>query len=241
MDATTYVFKILIGSNVTDAHLKTCAALFSANYGIWAPDAPAPMRPGNRVKMSAAKLRQECLADPVDSLIVTCTAGDVLVGHACVTKWAYKDGCVGWVTQLVVEHEHRRRHIATNMLQTLKQHHPWFDDVIIMGIASSHPAACNSLCNMFGGDTKDVDLRFIATNAADVLGCSPVPYLRDATLQGALAGVPGGSYTANTRFFVDHTEPLDILRTYLERDKWAFGELHDGHEFLVLLPVPRQP
>lgn len=139
----------------------------------------------------------------------------------------------------------------------LKQHHPWVDDVTIMGIASSHPAACNSLCNLFGkmlsrssvpsmfaehpaadGNTRSVDLPFITLHATAALRCSPIPYLSAAPPCGALAGTPGDSYSANTSFFVDHAEPLGILQSYIKDDKWAFGELLDGHEFVVLIPVP---
>ncbi|KAL1945726.1 hypothetical protein VTO73DRAFT_1728 [Trametes versicolor] len=233
-----YTFKILDGSHITDEQLKACATLFSNSYGVWAPNAPAPLKPGARVRMSPAKLRKECLSDPDKSLIVTCTLEGGLVGHACITKWRYQQGYVGWVTQLVVDNEHRRRHIATDMLRMLKQYHPWVDNVTIMGIASSHPAACNSLCNLFDGNTRDVDLPFITLHAAAALRCSPIPYLSAAPPCGALAGTPGGSYSANTSFFVDHTEPLGILQSYVKGDKWAFGELLDGHEFLVLIPVP---
>ncbi|KAH9851392.1 hypothetical protein C2E23DRAFT_830748 [Lenzites betulinus] len=229
-----YTFKILDGHDITDEQLKTCATLFSNHYGIWATDAPPPFKSGNRVKMSAAKLRKECLSAPENSLIVTCFLEGDLVGHACVTKWRYEGGYIGWITQLVVDNRHRRRHMATNMLRMLKQH----PDVNLMGIASSHPAACNSLCNLFNGNTRDVDLKFISQHATAVLASSPIPYLHNALLQGALAGVPGGGYSANTSFFVDHNEPLGILRTYQENDKWAFEELLDGHEFLVLVPVP---
>lgn len=136
-----------------------------------------------------------------------------------------------------------------------QQHHPWVDDVTIMGIASSHPAACNSLCNLFSkisfrvpskfaehpaadGSIRDVELPFITLHAAAALRCSPIPYLSAAPPCGALAGTPGGSYSADTSFFVDHAEPQEILQTYNKDNKWAFGELLDGHEFVVLIPVP---
>ena len=53
-------------------------------------------------------------------------------------------GKVGWVTQLVVDTNVRRRYIATQLLQTLKRH-PIFQDVTAVGLVSSHPAAVNAL------------------------------------------------------------------------------------------------
>ncbi|KAI0656388.1 hypothetical protein C8Q70DRAFT_1011308 [Cubamyces menziesii] len=232
------IYEVLSVENITNEQLTACSALFNTNYGVWAPNAPSPLKPGTHVKNSAAKLRKEYLTDTQNSVIVTCTLDGQLVGHACVTKWKYQNGYVGWVTQLVVDGKERRRYIATSMLQMLKRHR-WFENVIMMGIASSHPASCNVLCKLFNGNTKNVDLGFIVEHAQDVLNCSTVEYLRTAELGGAFKGTPDGSYLVNTSFFVDHTEPKAILRTYVAEGKWAFGELIDGHEFLVLIAVPK--
>lgn len=54
------------------------------------------------------------------------------------------EGKVGWVTQLVVDIEVRRRWIATHLVQTLKKD-KLFANVTAMGLASSHPASCSAL------------------------------------------------------------------------------------------------
>ncbi|KAH9895278.1 hypothetical protein C8Q73DRAFT_790440 [Cubamyces lactineus] len=221
----TLIYEILSGENITDEQLKACSTLFNTNYGVWAPNAPSPLKPGTHVKNFAAKLRKDYLTDTRNSVIVTCTLDGQLVGHACVTKWKYRSGEV-----LVVDRKERRRYIATSMLQMLKRHR-WFEDVIMMGIASSHPASCNALCKLFNGNTKDVDLEFMVQHARAVLDCSTVEYLKTAELRGASKGTPDGSYLAYASFFVGHTEPKGILRTYVADGKWAFSELLDGHEF----------
>ena len=53
-------------------------------------------------------------------------------------------GTVGWVTQLVVDMEVRKRRIATQLLQTFKND-KLFANVTAMGLVSSHPAACTAL------------------------------------------------------------------------------------------------
>jgi uncharacterized membrane protein YGL010W len=58
-------------------------------------------------------------------------------------------GVVGWITQLVVHRSVRKRYIATQLLQTLKVH-PLFQRVTIVGLVSSHPAACNALAKYAG-------------------------------------------------------------------------------------------
>ncbi|KAI0652166.1 hypothetical protein C8Q79DRAFT_922698 [Trametes meyenii] len=231
------VFEVLLGSEVTDNQLHTCATLFSENYGVWAADVSPPLKP--------ARLRKECLAFPENSLLIMCTVQDQLeepqlIRHAFVTKWPYQNGYVGWITQLVIDIKQRRRFVATSMLQQLRLH-SWLTHVTMMGMVSSHPAACNTLCKLINGDTCDVDLEYIRTHARAVLDCSTVKYLKDAQLRGAFLGEPGGSYSAFTSFFVDHTEPLEVLQFYIERDRWSFGPLLDGHEFLILVSVPEDP
>jgi hypothetical protein len=39
-------FTLVSGDKVTDAQLKTCATLFSQNYGIWSSLASSPFKPG---------------------------------------------------------------------------------------------------------------------------------------------------------------------------------------------------
>jgi hypothetical protein len=52
------------------------------------------------------------------------------------------NGCC-WLG-LVVHASVRKRHIATQLLQTL-QTHPLFYDITAIGLISSHPAACSAL------------------------------------------------------------------------------------------------
>jgi hypothetical protein len=56
---------------------------------------------------------------------------------------------VGWITQLVVDKSVRKRYIATQLLQTLKDHN-LFRNVTVVGLVSSHPAACNALAKYAG-------------------------------------------------------------------------------------------
>ena len=57
---------------------------------------------------------------------------------------------IGWITQLVVDANERRKRIATTLFQGLVAS-SWFAGVTMMGIASTHPAALNALCNMLPG------------------------------------------------------------------------------------------
>lgn len=91
-------------------------------------------------------------------------------------------------------------------------------------------------------DIYSVDLPFIRDNAAKVLAATHIKYIKNAPLHGIL--FEGGCDTgvvssAFTRFYVDHTEPMEVLEKFKARGKWCLGELLDGHEFLALFPVER--
>jgi hypothetical protein len=47
---------------------------------------------GGRVKMSAAKLKSQCLVSSADTSLVVCHFDGVLVGHVFATTWTYDGG-----------------------------------------------------------------------------------------------------------------------------------------------------
>ena len=40
-----------------------------------------------------------------------------------------------------------------------------------------------------------------------------------------------------TEFYVDHAEPLEVLEVFKKARGWCLGELLNGHEFLLILPI----
>ncbi|KAG1746511.1 hypothetical protein EDB19DRAFT_1894246 [Suillus lakei] len=212
------------GNNVSDDTLKACADLFSSNYGIWGDKAT------------------QCLSHPENTVLVTChlqvdpleSERPKLCGHAFASMWDYGENKIGWVTQLVVDEAVRQRYVATQLLQTLKVHAP-FSHINIVGLVSSHPAACNALAKY-----ADADLDFIRVHAKGILQSSPISYLNDAQLKGVLFedNCDNGSISSVfTKFYVDHTEPLKVLAHYKNKGQWCLGELADGHEFLAIFPI----
>ncbi|PIL23435.1 hypothetical protein GSI_14746 [Ganoderma sinense ZZ0214-1] len=169
---------ILFGNEITDEQLVQCASLFSKNYGLWGPHAPNPLKPGARVKMQPKKLRAECLGsgDPKDSVLGLMLKDGEFVGQAFATKWAVGSETIGWITQLVVDANERRKRIATSLLQGLAAS-SWFTDITMVGVASTHPAACNAVCNMVPGQRiSEVNLSYIQENAPKALQSSTVKY-----------------------------------------------------------------
>lgn len=84
---------------------------------------------------------------------------------------------------------------------------------------------------------------FIRDNAEAIMKASPIGYVKDAELRGSLFGSEDASGVVSsvyTKFFVDHTEPLEALAWVREGLDWPLGELLDGYEFLLIIAVRRR-
>ncbi|KAJ7678123.1 hypothetical protein DFH06DRAFT_1079398 [Mycena polygramma] len=235
---TTLKFSFIPGPLVTDAQLEACASLFSSNYGIWSSLAPAPLKPGFRIKMGVATLRDQCFADPKKSMLALCIADMALVGHAFATAWQYNGSNICWVTQLVVAHGYRQRGIATTLLHLLPG--PDFE-CATFGLASSHPAACLALLKRTHANARKPDLEFIRTHAQAIISSTEVAYLKGAQLRGSLLheqdeAEEGAVGCVFTKFYVDHEEPLQARKIWEEKHDmaWPLGVLPEGHEFLCI-------
>ncbi len=212
------------------------------------------MRIGSRVKLSKNRLRAQYLPDNASCSYVRVTVEDRLAGNAFACRWSYHNKTVCWVTQLVVHSDFRERGLAAGLLNQLRQ-----DDDAIYGLMSSHPAACLAAAKAFGsklnatcfdfeidfsiGGINTVAVGFIRDNAEAIMKVSPISYVKNAELRGSLfdpedtSGVVSSVYT---RFFVDHTEPLEALTWVREALDWPLGELLNGYEFLLMITVRRR-
>ena len=92
-------------------------------------------------------------------------------------------------------------------------------------------------------NVSSINLSFIHDHAEKVLKDTTIDYLKTAKPCGSLfqndceTGVVSSVFT---NFFVDHAEPLAALDGFKDSG-WCLGELLDGHEFLVILPVTTKP
>ncbi|KAK0655420.1 hypothetical protein B0T16DRAFT_317604 [Cercophora newfieldiana] len=239
---TTETFCEFQAEDVTDEMLAEAAKLFSEHYGIWGtapPDHEFLGTPGRRVRMTASRLRNQCLPIGAQCSYVCVKVDDVLAGNAFACRWNYKGRQVCWVTQLVVHHEFRERRLATGLLAKLRR----VEDEIF-GIMSSHPAACMALskaCADFA--LPNIPLDFAQVHATTVIASSPIAYVQDAKLRGSLfsEGSSNGLVSGvDSGFFVDHEEPLAALAWLRERGQWQLGDLPDGHEFLLVFDSARR-
>lgn len=140
----------------------------------------------------------------------------------------------------------------------LKKHTP-FHGITAIGLASSHPSACHvltkyiceALCLLRGWlsliclhysalPLQSINLDFCQQNARAILQASPISYIQNMALCGSLFEdncTSGAISSLFTSFYVDHAEPLKALSAYQARGQWLLGELLDGHEFLIILPI----
>ncbi|KAF3063906.1 hypothetical protein GL218_02569 [Daldinia childiae] len=229
------LYEVFSGAEVTDDMLSEAAKLFSDNYGVWGKKSPLS---GKRVSFNARRLREQCLPDAAETSYVRVTVDGTLAGNAFVCRWSYNGMTVCWITQLVVVEEYRERGLATGLLRAMRE-----DTDDVYGIASSHPAACLAAAKAFGTTIERVSLNFIAKNAASIMEASPISYIRDSALRGSLfdnkdsTGLVSG---VDTKFFVDHDEPLEVLNKVRGLWDWPLGELLDGHEYLLIIQGRRR-
>lgn len=231
------VLQVFKDTEVTDEMLDAAAKLFSEHYGVWNDMAATRMKrrieAGSRVRASREKLREIYL--PKNSTYVRATINDVLVGQAFISRWHIANMKVCWVTQLVVHKDHRERGLATELLSAAKREG---DDAY--GIMSSQPAACLAAMRGLGHlqDISRISFDFIQKNASSIIEASPVAYVREARLRGTVFGDDGRlTCGADTAFYVDHREPDQALARIKTKMAWPLGDLPEGHEFLVILPV----
>ncbi|KAL8717315.1 MAG: hypothetical protein Q9225_005432 [Loekoesia sp. 1 TL-2023] len=230
------------GRQVTESMLQEASQLFSDHYGVWSEHAAQAVgefaKAGNRVRLSKGRLRAECMPDNSSCSYARVTVNGSLAGHAFACRWVHDNKNVCWVTQLVVHQDCRERGLAMGLLNELRHH-----DDDIYGIVSSHPAACLAAAKAFGSHISLVRLDFIKEHAEEIMRASPIRYVKDAQLRGSLfkpEDANGLVSSADTGFWVDHTEPLEALALARDRVGWPLGELHDGHEFLLVLEARRR-
>ncbi|KAJ7252130.1 hypothetical protein B0H12DRAFT_1234007 [Mycena haematopus] len=226
---------------VTEDQLKACAGLFSSHYGVWSSFVSPPLKPRAHVKMSAAKLRDQCFSDPEHSMLALCTADNAIVGHAFATVWQYNGSGICWITQLVVSRDYRERGIATGLLQLFPG--PDFN-CGTFGLVSSHPAACLALFKRAHAKSRKLDLDFIKAHAQKIMDTTNISYLKGVQLRGSLlqeAEAGGAMSCAFTDFYVDHEEPLRAMNRWEEKQDmaWPLGVLPEGHEFFCIAPNSR--
>ncbi|UPL02583.1 hypothetical protein LCI18_013517 [Fusarium solani-melongenae] len=225
-------FQTFSQKDITDQLLQDAATLFTDHYGIWGSRSKLC---GRRVKLTAKRLRDQCLPENGDCSYTTAISDGQLVGHAFTCRWDWDGKRVCWVTQLVVHKEHRGKGIASTLLRLSRA-----ESDNVYGIMSSHPYAFLATAASFGLSIVNTSLDFIRDHAEGIMKASPIDYVATAVVAGSLfckedsTGLISG---VDTNFLVDHEELLHALNHVKSFRHWPLGDLPDGHEFLLILPA----
>lgn len=91
----------------------------------------------------------------------------LFVGNAFASRWVCGDDATQmcWVTQLVVHKDYRKRGLATGLLEKLRD-----DGDGVVGIVSSHPAACLAAVRGFTGKLLVLECVCVCVWIASCLG-----------------------------------------------------------------------
>lgn len=211
-----YSFSVVEGRNLSEELSGELSRVFSSSYGKWSADAPAPFRPGERIRMSPDKYRKWYGTD--DFRFALCRANGILVGHAVYVERETSRGRVALVVQLVVEEKHRHKGIAKSLLHSIFG----FSDYYAWSIITSSPCTVEALESAtFRRGRPERIARDADFLKAEVF--SKVPFLTNAewTVSDCVSYV-------NSRFFTDRTSIPRGESNVAGR----YGELPSGCEWL---------
>ena len=221
----SYSYDVLPGDLLTDDDCRELSRVFSRNYGIWSRQAPAPMKPGARIRMSPARYRDWYAKR--DFKIARCFAEGLLIGQAIYLDVKTSRGHVAFVVQLVVDEAHRHRGIAKSMLHAAFG----FSDYYAWAIVTSSPCTVSALesATFRRGNLKRI-AREVGFIRSEIFG-------RIGFLKGIEPQVTSAASLVNSGFFTDRSlaqpDPTDVRSRY--------GELPEGHEWLAVVFQDQDP
>jgi 2-polyprenyl-3-methyl-5-hydroxy-6-metoxy-1,4-benzoquinol methylase len=217
-----YQYRWIPGGLVPSDLLNNMAHLYSAQYGIWSKEGP---RPGQHVKLTPERIQTEWLS-PRHSRVVWATAFGQLIGYAIAVQTHLADhGMVSWVTQLVVDEEHRRSDVGKTLLFTIWQ----FSDHFAWGLITANPYAVRALEK---ATRRRCSPAYIAAHKEMMtsLGTQVVPYVGSATQNI----ITESESRVNTAFFLDHSALPEMLLSVQGAGKsWSLGPLQEGWEWFA--------
>ena len=217
-----YQYKWIPGGLAPSELVESMADLYSTQYGIWGSQGP---RPGQHVKLTAERIRNDWLSAD-HSRLVWATAFGKLIGYAIAVQTHMPGyGMVSWVTQLVVDEEHRHSDVGKTLLFTIWQ----FTDHFAWGLITASPYAIRALEK---ATRRRCSPARIAEHrdAITSLGTHVVPYVESSTP----TIITSSESRIDTSFFLDHSGLQEmLLRAQGVNKPWSMGPLQEGWEWFA--------
>ncbi|KAI1703885.1 hypothetical protein DdX_14628 [Ditylenchus destructor] len=209
-------FVVWTAETISQELLQHCAELFSENYGVWSEKG---LRPGDRIRISAARLKIDYLFNPKFCSLITAELypNKDLIGHAFVCTFPFLNGYAVWISQLVVREDMRRRGVATELICK-----SWTRDVVAWGLATSNPYSIRALER---ASQRRCDPEAISKHAKDLVSASGIPAFQNCKLS-----IDSEKSLIHCDFFVDHT---NVNKAIAAEQNWTLGLLDEGDEFLA--------
>jgi GNAT superfamily N-acetyltransferase len=155
---------------------------------------------GSRLALSAARIRKEYLYKSADKS-ETCSSAMAHIGDISTWFWYPPgNGYVTWITQLVVDQQHRSKGIATALIRKAWDTTQDF----ACGLVSSHPHAVRALETAI---RRLCDPAMTMEHGVQLLELCGIPYLKVCKF----LPVPEGGCTLNTSYYGDHTEVNQLV------------------------------
>lgn len=215
-----YTFHWLPGSLIQPDLQDQLCNLYSSHYGKWGAKG---YRPGENVSISPRHLSAWLTAD--SHVVWVCFLGQV-VGYAIALRTSLKGfGTIAWVTQLVVDEDHRRQDVAKRLLFSIWK----FTDHVAWGILSANPYAIRALEKATRRRCSPKRIK-IDVNQLMRVGRKQVSYITPTTT----VQVTDEASTIDTQFFLDHsTLPQMLGKVTAPDNPWTLGPLEEGWEWFA--------
>ncbi len=206
-------------SALTDHEIEKCSTLFSNHYGYYSRS--APQRAGQRIKLGKAYYEQ-LRNDEYSFVSLACVDNDI-VGQAFYVLEETDKGYLSWITQLVVNENHRKQSIAKTLLFSV-----WgFSNDLAWGLATTNPLTIKTLESAthrkvsFSKMEEHIELIHKIAKR--------VSFVKPNAIK-----IDDHNATVDTQFYASHDTITDKIHSY-GQDKWLYGELAEGHEWLAFV------
>jgi hypothetical protein len=204
-------YHIYLSNDIPTNILEGCSKLFSMNYGTWNISK-------KNIKLSVSRLEEKYLFDK-SCFVVVCICKDIVIGQAFYS--ICKKTC--WFSQLVVDKNYRKEHIASTLLSKALNREDWK----YAGLVTSNPYAVRALERATGFKCDPV---VIQTFATEILRDCKIPYLKNSVLE-----LTNEKSIIDTHFDIDHREIETFLEQELQKG-WRLGnKLPEGYEFFAFV------
>nr|VFJ93129.1 MAG: Acetyltransferase (GNAT) family protein [Candidatus Kentron sp. LFY] len=219
--------------------LKECEDLYSNHYGHWSRNAPHAAKAGQRIKLSADKIR-DCWLENNNANLYTARLKGKLIGYAIAIRPKYHDktyrvgkdkkyGVFSWVTQLVVHEDYRKQGIAKQLLFSI-----WaLSNDFAWGLLTANPYAIRALEK---ATRRRCSPERIARNQRKLfnIACENLGDCYGIDKESPPIVVDKTGSKIDTRFFVDHSQIPEMVRRALSNGTpWVLGDLEEGWEWFA--------